>query len=98
MSITKEQALRTLDNLSSGVQALSGYRELRQFIEQSVSPPGAPAQAVQQPNQCDGCARGLSVDESGLHRGPGRWDVQACTADRYPAAGDPGQDSRGSGE
>ncbi len=37
-------------------------------------------------NQCDGCRRGLPV-ENGVHRGPGEGgtgDLQACTADRYP--------------
>jgi hypothetical protein len=36
-------------------------------------------------NQCDGCRRGLPV-ENGVHRGPGGFwagDVQACTKDRY---------------
>jgi len=33
-------------------------------------------------NQCDGCARGLPIDEHGIHRGEG-YDVIACTADRY---------------
>jgi hypothetical protein len=34
-SVSKERALNTLANLSAGVQALAGYRELREFIEQS---------------------------------------------------------------
>jgi len=33
-------------------------------------------------NQCDGCARGLPIDEHGIHRGEG-YDVIVCTADRY---------------
>lgn len=33
-------------------------------------------------NQCDGCCRGLSVDEHGHHRSEG-YDIIACTAHRY---------------
>ena len=33
-------------------------------------------------NQCDGCARGMPIDEHGIHRGEG-YDVIVCTADRY---------------
>jgi len=36
-------------------------------------------------NQCDGCARGLPIDEHGIHRGEG-YDVIVCTADRYTSA------------
>ena len=37
-------------------------------------------------NQCDGCARGIQVNEDGMHVGPAGFrggDVMACTADRY---------------
>lgn len=34
-------------------------------------------------NQCDGCRRGLPVNERGNHRGPEPWDIIRCTADRY---------------
>ena len=34
-----------------------------------------------EPNQCDGCARGLPMTE-GIHRGAG-YDLIGCTADRY---------------
>lgn len=33
-------------------------------------------------NQCDGCRRGLPLDENGIHVGPG-FDMIGCTADRY---------------
>lgn len=39
-----------------------------------------------QQNQCDGCMRGLPVDEHRMHRGPGGFwagDMQLCTRDRY---------------
>jgi hypothetical protein len=42
-----------------------------------------PAAAAGVPtNQCDGCARGLPL-ANGIHRGPGSWDVQGCTANMY---------------
>jgi len=33
-------------------------------------------------NQCDGCRRGLPLDEYGIHHGEG-YDMIACTAKRY---------------
>jgi len=33
-------------------------------------------------NQCDGCSRGLPIDEHGIHRGDG-YDAIVCTAERY---------------
>jgi hypothetical protein len=35
-------------------------------------------------NQCDGCRRGLPLDERGNHYNPdGSYDLIGCTADRY---------------
>lgn len=37
-------------------------------------------------NQCDGCRRGIPVNENGVHVGPAGFrggDFMACTADRY---------------
>jgi hypothetical protein len=37
-------------------------------------------------NQCDGCRRGIPVNEEGMHVGEGGFwggDVQGCTANRY---------------
>ena len=36
-------------------------------------------------NQCDGCRRGLPVDENGVHFGAG-FDMIGCTANRYNAS------------
>ena len=33
-------------------------------------------------NQCDGCRRGLPIDDEGVHFGAG-FDMIGCTADRY---------------
>ena len=33
-------------------------------------------------NQCDGCARGLPVDENGIHHDEQMFGI-CCTADRY---------------
>lgn len=33
-------------------------------------------------NMCDGCQRGLPIDENGNHKGKG-YDLMGCTADRY---------------
>jgi len=44
-----------------------------------------PEPPAQQPiNQCDGCRRGLPVDEHGVHRGKG-YDMIDCTAHLYQA-------------
>ena len=45
----------------------------------------APQDSTPERNQCDGCARGLPIDEHGIHRGDG-YDVIVCTADRYTSA------------
>lgn len=34
-------------------------------------------------NQCDGCARGMPVDERGLHVGLHKWDVMFCSKHLY---------------
>lgn len=34
-------------------------------------------------NQCDGCRRGLPLDENGVHHGDGRYDMIGCTRRRY---------------
>lgn len=34
-------------------------------------------------NQCDGCRRGLPINEFGHHRGAEPWDIIACTAHLY---------------
>lgn len=36
-------------------------------------------------NQCDGCRRGLPINEHGIHVGAGFWsgDPGKCTKDRY---------------
>lgn len=44
----------------------------------------APEPPAQQINQCDGCRRGLPVNERGIHRGEG-YDLIACTAHLYQA-------------
>lgn len=36
-------------------------------------------------NQCDGCRRGLPLDEHGIHWGKG-YDMIGCTAERYTEA------------
>lgn len=33
-------------------------------------------------NQCDGCQRGLSLDEYNIHKGEG-YDLMGCTKNRY---------------
>jgi hypothetical protein len=36
------------------------------------------------PNQCDGCRRGLPVDDQGIHRDPANFTGdQRCTRERY---------------
>jgi len=40
--------------------------------------------ALQAVNQCDGCRRGLPLDDDGIHRGRG-YDMIACTRHRYGA-------------
>ena len=70
--------------------ALAGSR---QSVPQDASSPEQvcnwlEAQALDSPlqqperNQCDGCARGLPLTGR-MHKGPGEWDMQVCTADRY---------------
>jgi energy-coupling factor transporter ATP-binding protein EcfA2 len=34
-------------------------------------------------NQCDGCQRGVPVDDKGIHRGDGIPDMQICTSHLY---------------
>ena len=49
----------------------------------ALSPPATKQDATGTPNMCDGCQRGLPV-ENGFHRGPaGPWNIQKCTRDRY---------------
>lgn len=46
----------------------------------------AQLQPKSESNQCDGCRRGLPVDEHGMHRGPGGFwagDLQFCTMALY---------------
>jgi hypothetical protein len=38
-------------------------------------------------NQCDGCRRGLPLNENGIHRGEG-YDMIGCTADKYASSVD----------
>ena len=52
-----------------------------------ASPAPQPATAPER-NQCDGCARGLlsypsEFSAHPVHRGPGEWDLQSCTAHLY---------------
>lgn len=42
-------------------------------------------------NQCDGCCRGLPVDEHGIHRGKSRYDLQCCTKSQYESPEKSGQ-------
>jgi hypothetical protein len=51
------------------------------FLERASFAASRAADPKSSLNQCDGCARGLPV-ENGIHRGKG-YDLIACTADRY---------------
>ena len=105
MTITKDQAIAAADVIDAEYPTYtregrvdSAVLTLRQFIEQSVSPPGAPAP---QPELTDA----QILDEASHHGFLGSRE-QLLKFSRgllallpvHLAAGDAGQDSRGSGE
>ena len=98
MLIEETAAYRWRDQDFGVTRVEAVLREVRQFIKKGIelglirmpdtnAPDDIPRTVYElwesvERNQCDGCARGLPIDEHGIHRGEG-YDVIVCTADRY---------------
>jgi len=58
-------------------------------IERALAPLDEPTRPAEVPllrparNQCDGCQRGLPLNEYGTHQGRSPWDLIGCTRERY---------------